>query len=118
MSGSRENNSILIIEDDSQLGSNMALILQMEGFEVRVAADGVAGLTMIRKKRPDLILCDILMPRMDGYAFHEAVHSLPHLNSIPFFLSPRSMSPTRSVRVCLPEPMITSPSLFPQRTSS
>ena len=84
MTEPRTKNSILIIEDDSQLGSNMALILRMEGFEVRVAADGFSGLTLIRKKRPDLILCDILMPGMDGYAFHEAVHSLPHLARIPF----------------------------------
>jgi DNA-binding NarL/FixJ family response regulator len=84
MTGARGKCSILIIEDDSQLGRNMALMLKMEGFEVRVAADGFAGLTLIRKKRPDLILCDILMPGMDGYAFHDAVHSLPHLNKIPF----------------------------------
>ena len=58
--------SILVVEDDPQLSSNMAFILNMEGFDVRVAADGLAGLAMIRKKQPDLILCDILMPRMDG----------------------------------------------------
>jgi DNA-binding NarL/FixJ family response regulator len=84
MTGSKTKNSILIIEDDSQLGSNMALILRMEGFEVRVATDGFSGLTMIRKKRPDLILCDILMPGMDGYALHEAINNLPHLVRIPF----------------------------------
>jgi len=62
----------------------MACILNMEGFDVRVAADGLSGLAMIRKKQPDLILCDILMPRMDGYAFHEALRNLPHLAKIPF----------------------------------
>lgn len=76
--------TLLIIEDDPLLSGNMALILEMEGFEVRVAADGPTGLEMIRKKQPDLILCDILMPGMDGFTFHEAVRNLPHLARIPF----------------------------------
>lgn len=84
MTESRKKQCILIVEDDCQLGQNMALILKMEGFEVRIAADGLAGLAMIRKKRPDLILCDILMPGMDGYAFHQAVNNLDHLVGIPF----------------------------------
>jgi DNA-binding NarL/FixJ family response regulator len=84
MSGSSTKASLLVIEDDPLLSSNMALMLTMEGFEVRVAADGWAGLVMIRKKRPDLILCDILMPGMDGYAFHEAVNHSSALARIPF----------------------------------
>lgn len=84
MTEAKKKKYILIVEDDSQLGQNMALILKMEGFEVRVAANGLAGLTLIRKKRPDLILCDILMPGMDGYAFHQAVNALSHLAGIPF----------------------------------
>jgi DNA-binding NarL/FixJ family response regulator len=76
--------SLLIVEDDIRLSSNMALILEMEGFAVRVAADGPTGLAMIRKKEPDLILCDILMPKMDGFSFREAVISLPNLAHVPF----------------------------------
>jgi DNA-binding NarL/FixJ family response regulator len=84
MAGSIKPPSILIVEDDALLSNNMALILKMEGYEVRVAADGLAGLALIRKKRPDLILCDILMPGMDGFTFHEAVSAFSHLAKIPF----------------------------------
>ncbi|MCL2459165.1 MAG: response regulator transcription factor [Desulfobulbus sp.] len=62
----------------------MELILKLEGYSVRAVADGFAGLNLIRSKRPDLILCDILIPGMDGYAFHEAVKGFTHLTSIPF----------------------------------
>ena len=71
--------SILIVEDDPLLASNMALILRMEGFDVRVASSGPLGLTMALEKEPNLILCDILMPGMDGYAFHERVKNEPKL---------------------------------------
>lgn len=83
-SESKTKTSLLIVEDDIRLSSNMALILEMEGFDVRVAADGPAGLALIRKKLPDLILCDILMPEMDGFSFHEAVINLPNLAHTPF----------------------------------
>lgn len=65
--------SILIVEDDELLSSNMALILLMEGYKVRSAKDGLSGLAMVRDQRPDLILCDILMPRMDGHVFLETI---------------------------------------------
>jgi len=76
--------SILIVEDDSLLASSMALILEMEGFEVRVAGDGATGLALVRQQRPDLILCDILMPGMDGYGFHAALIAEPNLADILF----------------------------------
>lgn len=63
--------SILIIEDDPSLCANMKLILHMEGFGVTTAGDGQAGLEMIRENRPDLILCDIMMPLLDGNSLLE-----------------------------------------------
>lgn len=84
MNGNAKQFSLLIVEDDPELRNNMELILRMEGYGVRTASDGVVGLNLIRAKRPDIILCDILMPGMDGYAFYEAVKSLPHLAPIPF----------------------------------
>lgn len=76
--------SILIIEDDSSICGNMELILQMEGFDVRTAADGVSGLEKICEKRPDLILCDILMPEMDGHTMLSVLKSEGTLADIPF----------------------------------
>jgi len=58
---------ILIIEDTVLLRENIADVLEQEGFEVIHADDGYAGIQMAREHQPDLILCDIVMPGMDGY---------------------------------------------------
>lgn len=76
--------SVLIIEDDPSICSNMEIILQMEGFDVRTACDGQAGLVKIREKRPDLILCDILMPKMDGHRLLDELHGEHALADISF----------------------------------
>lgn len=76
--------SILIIEDDPSICSNMQLILQMEGFDVSTAPDGLSGLNMISEKRPDLILCDILMPEMDGHTLLDVLKNESTLADIPF----------------------------------
>jgi len=85
--------SLLIVEDEPSLRNNMELILKLEGYNVRTVADGLSALSLIRNKRPDLILCDILMPGMDGYAFHEAVKGFTHLASIPFLFVSALNSP-------------------------
>ncbi len=76
--------SILIIEDDPAICSNMKLILQMEGFSVRTAEDGRAGIAAIRGERPDLILCDILMPEMDGPTLLDTLKKSQEGVGIPF----------------------------------
>jgi len=76
--------SILIIEDDPSYRSTMQMFLQLEGFEVRTAADGESGIALLREQRPDLILCDILMPGMDGHCVLAALKSEISLANIPF----------------------------------
>lgn len=76
--------SILIIEDEPALCCNIELILRMEGFDTRTAADGLSGLARISEKRPDLILCDILMPGMDGHTLLNQLKSEAELADIPF----------------------------------
>ena len=76
--------SILIIEDDLSYRSMMDVILQLEGFEVRTALDGKSGLAMLREKRSDLILCDIMMPDMDGHSVLEALKGEKAFADIPF----------------------------------
>jgi DNA-binding response OmpR family regulator len=74
---------ILIIEDEPAILANLARFLRLEGFEVLTAADGAAGVELARSARPDLVLCDLLMPKLDGRAVlhelraHAATHSLP-----------------------------------------
>lgn len=64
---------ILVIEDDATMRKNVTTILQMENFEVLTATDGAAGLALARQAKPDLVLCDIMMPKADG---HEVLRQL------------------------------------------
>lgn len=65
--------TILVIEDDPSYRGNIETILKMEGFRVRTATDGSSGLASLREELPDLILCDIMMPEMDGHALFDIV---------------------------------------------
>ena len=58
---------VLIIDDDADYRALMGEILSMEGWRVLEAADGEIGLEMVSKERPDVILCDLLLPRSNGF---------------------------------------------------
>ena len=60
---------ILIIDDDVILAGLLQLTLELEGFEVETAADGDEGLSMVKARHFDLIMLDLVMPRMDGIKF-------------------------------------------------
>ena len=63
---------VLIIDDDAGLRKSLSLILDDAGYEVIQAEDGEAGLRMAKEERPELILCDVRMPRLGGIEFLEA----------------------------------------------
>lgn len=65
--------TILLIEDQPDMRENIATILEMEDYAVLTASNGQAGLELARDEKPDLILCDVMMPAMDG---HEVLHAL------------------------------------------
>jgi DNA-binding NarL/FixJ family response regulator len=75
---------ILVIEDDPTLRENTFEFLKEEGFEPYAAKDGTAGVQMALEIVPDLILCDISMPKMDGYDVLKTLHSIPSTSTIPF----------------------------------
>ncbi len=60
---------ILVVDDDRGLRKSLSLILTDAGYEVRVAEDGEDGLARALSERPQLILCDVRMPKKDGLAF-------------------------------------------------
>ncbi len=60
--------TILIIEDQGTMRRNLALLLEMEGYTVVTAENGRLGVEVAKREQPDVILCDIMMPEMDGYA--------------------------------------------------
>lgn len=82
---------ILLIEDNAEIRENMAEILDLAGYAVSTAPDGKEGVAMALKDRPDLILCDIMMPVLDGYGVLHMVQKNEDLQAVPFiFLTARS----------------------------
>jgi len=77
---------VLLIEDDTFLGNIYKTKFEMEKFKVIVATDGLEGLDMAKKKKPDIILLDILMPKMDGFEVLENLKKDKSLVSIPVVL--------------------------------
>ena len=75
---------ILIIEDEPAMRANLEDILELEGFLPILAANGKEGIRLAREQRPDLILCDILMPGMDGHAVLDALRAETETVRIPF----------------------------------
>src|SRR3989344_5658406 len=78
--------TILLVEDDEFLAELYATKLNLEGFEVLLAADGEKGFKMARDKRPDLILLDIILPKMDGFEVLKSIKSDKSASSIPVIL--------------------------------
>ena len=76
--------SILVIEDDASYRKSMKLILKLEGFDVRLAENGADGVAMARQKRPDLVLCDIMMPGMSGHTVLEFFKNDSSIADVPF----------------------------------
>ena len=82
---------VLVIEDDGPILENILEILHLEKYEVRGANNGVEGLKAVKEFQPDLILCDIMMPEMDGYSVLLHLHDSPRAMNIPFvFLTART----------------------------
>jgi CheY-like chemotaxis protein len=74
---------VLVVEDDANNLDVASRIIRASGHEALVAADGVAGLDLARVERPDAILVDLLLPRMDGWSLTRSLRSEPWAASIP-----------------------------------
>ncbi len=77
---------ILVVDDDPDLVETIAMMLESKGFEVGKAYDGVEGEEVIKQKRPDLIILDVMMPRKDGYKLCAELKSNPDTANIPIIL--------------------------------
>ena len=75
---------ILIIEDNNDIRESTAEILELADFEVLQAKNGKIGVEMATKNLPDLILCDIMMPELDGYGVLFLLNKNPQTSTIPF----------------------------------
>ena len=77
---------VLVVDDDPVILNLLTVNFEMEGYEVATAADGEEALEQVRADRPDLIVSDVMMPRMDGLALAAALKADPDLASIPLLL--------------------------------
>lgn len=86
---------ILIIEDEKVLSELLEKKIKEDGYEVFIAMDGEEGLELMKKEKPDLVLLDIIMPRMDGFRVMEEMNKDPELNlkKIPVVIVSNSGQP-------------------------
>lgn len=82
---------ILIVEDDKELRENLFTLLDEEGYQVYKAVDGEDALEIAKNNHVDLVICDIMLPGIDGYKVLEKMKNMNVTSSIPFiFLSAKA----------------------------
>jgi len=82
---------VLLIEDDKIVRENTSEILELANYNVVTAENGKTGIDLAKTFLPDIIVCDILMPVLDGYGVLQIVSKTPELEQIPFiFLSSKT----------------------------
>ncbi|HMP90683.1 MAG TPA: response regulator transcription factor [Kiritimatiellia bacterium] len=86
--------TILVIEDEKHSRENLATILEMEGYRPVTAPDGEQGVAAALRETPDLILCDVTMPKLDGYGVLSKLRNDTRTARVPFiFLTARGDRP-------------------------
>jgi two-component system chemotaxis response regulator CheY len=103
---------ILVVEDDDAIRGLVSEVLRDDGYDVREATNGVEALDRLREERPDLIVLDLMMPVMDGWAFVEECRRKPCCDDVPIVVTsashdlPRTAERLRTfgVRTCLAKP--------------
>jgi DNA-binding response OmpR family regulator len=93
MKSTTKMKTILVIEDTKDILDNLTEYLELEGYEILGANNGKKGVALAREFIPDLIICDVLMPEMDGYEVLHLLLDTAATYEIPFIFS-TSMSET------------------------
>ncbi len=86
MTKKTERAHVLLVEDDEFLANIYKTKFEMEGFKVSVALNGEAGLADVKKKCPDIVILDILLPKMDGFVVLEKLKADPETKHVPVIL--------------------------------
>ncbi len=73
---------ILIVDDEQNILISLEYLMRREGYEVRVAKDGEEGLRSLREQPPDLVLLDVMMPKLNGFEVCQAVRADPTLAGV------------------------------------
>ena len=82
----QEKPSILIVDDDPDILDGILMILESQDYHLRTARDGVMCLELLSEEKPDLLILDLLMPRMDGWGVIREVRSQPHFSDMPIMV--------------------------------
>ena len=91
---------ILIIDDEKDLLEMLTFRLKAQGFEVFSALDGPSGIEKAKSDKPDLILLDIMMPGLDGYAVAKILKADKTTSGIPIIVFTAAVTPDLSQKVC------------------
>jgi CheY-like chemotaxis protein len=91
---------ILLIEDEELIVILLKRKLEKEGYKVSVANNGVEGMEQMREDKPDLILLDIIMPRMGGFEVMQEMRKDEHLRAIPIIIISNSGQPDLTLKRC------------------
>ena len=74
---------ILVVDDEISCRGPLARLLQLEGFDTTTAGDGAEALSSVKQSAPDLVVLDLIMPKMDGVGFLEAIRKESQYDSLP-----------------------------------
>jgi CheY-like chemotaxis protein len=90
---------ILVIEDEVFIRENLIELLEIEGFDALGAENGFAGVRLAKEYQPDLILCDVMMPELDGYGVLNALREDTGTATIPFLFLTASADRTNLQKI-------------------
>lgn len=85
--------TVLVVEDDKVIGTMFADFLSKQGYRVIMAADGMEAYRAVLTEKPQVIITDLVMPKLDGYGLFDALRTVPELSMIPVILVTSSMRP-------------------------
>lgn len=83
MSDAGDKKTIMVVEDDEQVRSILVKLVQKNGYNASTAGDGLEALQHLEESRPDLMIVDIMMPRLDGFDFVKAARHIKENRGIP-----------------------------------
>jgi PleD family two-component response regulator len=91
-------NTVLVVEDDKMIGSMFGDFLTRQGYRVVFASDGIEAYKAVLTEKPQVVITDLYMPKLDGYGLFDALRSVPELKSIPVILISSSLQPEDEVK--------------------
>lgn len=83
MAEEKRRRLVLVVEDDAAVRMLVCKALQTQGYEVREAADGLVASELLGELRPDLLICDVMMPTIDGFSLARLVKNHKELRAMP-----------------------------------